>query len=113
MGVHLAFSILLFLVVLVFQAINDQSVITAVFVAAGYTYGPLLGLFSFGMFTKYQVKDRFVPMVCVLSPIFSYIINLNSEAWLGGYKFGFEILILNGILTFLGLFIIRSEKLQG
>ena len=112
-GVHLAFSILLFLVVLVFQAINDQSVITAVFVAAGYTYGPLLGLFSFGMFTKYQVKDRFVPMVCVLSPIFSYIINLNSEAWLGGYKFGFEILILNGILTFLGLFIIRSEKLQG
>ncbi|HCX24310.1 MAG: sodium:solute symporter [Flammeovirgaceae bacterium] len=107
--VHLAFSFVLFFVILIFQAINDQSVITAVFVAAGYTYGPLLGMFALGMFTKIKVKDHLVPVVTILSPILSYIININSEAWLGGYKFGFEILILNGLLTFIGLVIIRKS----
>ncbi|WP_258105401.1 sodium:solute symporter [Marinoscillum sp. MHG1-6] len=108
MLIHFGFSIVLFLVILVFHAVNDQSVITAVFVAAGYTYGPLLGLFAFGIFTKWQLKDQYVPAVCLISPILSYIINLNSVAWLGGYKFGFEILILNGLLTFVGLATIRK-----
>ncbi|MEP0368658.1 MAG: sodium:solute symporter [Cyclobacteriaceae bacterium] len=108
MGIHFGFSIVLFFVILIFQAINDQSVITAVFVAAGYTYGPLLGLFSFGIMTKWNLKDQYVPVVCLVAPLISYIINLNSEAWLGGYKFGFEILILNGLLTFLGLVVIRK-----
>lgn len=107
--VHLAFSLVLFVVILVFQAINDQSVITAVFVAAGYTYGPLLGMFALGIFTKINVKDQYVPLITLLSPAASYIINLNSEAWLGGYKFGFEILILNGVLTFMGLLFIRKK----
>lgn len=107
--VHLVFSVILFLVILGFKAINDQSVITAVFVAAGYTYGPILGLFTFGLITKYSLKDKWVPLVAVLSPIISYIINLNSEAWLYGYKFGFEILVVNGLLTFLGLFLIRKK----
>ena len=107
--VHLGFSVLLFFVILIFKAINDRSVITAVFAAAGYTYGPLLGLFSFGMLTKWQVKDKWVLPICVVSPIASYIINLNSEALLGGYKFGFEILMLNGAITFLGLFLIRKR----
>ncbi len=107
--VHLGFSAALFVVILIFQAINDQSVITAVFVAAGYTYGPLLGLFTFGIFTKYYLKDQWVPLVCLASPVISYLININSEALLGGYKFGFEILILNGILTFVGLFLIRKH----
>lgn len=106
--VHLGFSFLLFLVILVFQAINDQSVISAVFTAAGYTYGPLLGLFALGIFTKLELKDRLVPYVCLAAPVISYIINLNSVEWLGGYKFGFEILILNGLLTFGGLLIIRK-----
>lgn len=110
MRVHFAFSILLFLVILGFKAINDQSVITAVFVAAGYTYGPLLGLYAFGLFTKFGVKDRFVPFVCLASPLISYVINLNSEAWLNGYKFGFEILVLNGALTFLGLMLLKTNK---
>lgn len=109
MGIHFGFSIVLFFVILIFQAINDQSVITAVFVAAGYTYGPLLGLFSFGILTKWDLKDQYVPVVCLAAPVISYIINLNSEAWLGGYRFGFEILILNGILTFLGLLVIRKH----
>ena len=106
--VHMAFSLILFLVILVFQAINDQSVITAVFVAAGYTYGPLLGLYAFGIFTKWALKDHLVPVVCLLSPILSYIININSHDWLFGYQFGFEILILNGLLTFLGLFLLKK-----
>lgn len=108
--VHFGFSLILFVVILVFQAINDQSVITAVFVAAGYTYGPLLGLFALGIFTKVKVKDHLVPYVCLASPAISYIINLNSIAWLGGYKFGFEILILNGLLTFVGLLVIREKS---
>ncbi len=103
MRVHIGFSLLTFFVILIFNAINDESVINSVFTAAGYTYGPLLGLFSFGLFTKKPVKDKWVPVVCVLSPILSYIININSETLLGGYRFGFEIIILNGMLTFLGL----------
>lgn len=110
--VHLVFTLVIFLVIMVFRIINDQSVINAVFIAAGYTYGPLLGLFGFGLFTNYQVKDRFVPLICILSPFISYFINLNSEWLLNGYRFGFEILILNGFITFCGLFIIRSVNYQ-
>ncbi|MFQ3213620.1 MAG: SSS family transporter [Marivirga sp.] len=108
--VHLAFSFLLFIVVLAFNAINDQSVITAVFVAAGYTYGPILGLFAFGLFTKWQVKDKWVPLICFLSPIISYLLNQNSAALFGGFKFGFLILVVNGLLTFIGLYFLKVEK---
>ncbi|SNS96562.1 transporter, SSS family [Ekhidna lutea] len=108
-GIHFGFSFILFFVILIFQAINDQSVITSIFIAAGYTYGPLLGLFAFGIFTKWNVKDRFVPLVCVTSPLLSYLININSEALLAGYRFGFEILILNGLITFIGLFLIQKS----
>jgi SSS family transporter len=110
MLVHLGFSSLLFFVILVFNAINDSSVINSVFTAAGYTYGPLLGLFSFGLFTKRPLTDKYVPVICVLSPLLSYLININSESLLWGYKFGFEILLLNGLLTFLGLWAISSKR---
>ncbi len=110
--VHIGFSVILFLVILIFKEINDESVINSIFKAAGYTYGPLLGLFSFGIFTKYNVRDRFVLPICILSPAFSYIINVYSEQLLFGYKFGFEILLLNGLITFLGLFLIRKKQLQ-
>lgn len=108
--VHVAFSLLIFIVIMIFSFINDQSVITSLFVAAGYTYGPLLGLFAFGMLTSQNIKDKWTPLVCLVSPLLSYIINLNSEAWFGGYKFGFEILILNGLLTFMGLLMISNKK---
>ena len=111
-GVHLGFSLVLFLVILVFHAVNDESVIIVVFKAAGYTYGPLLGLYAFGIFTKWGVKDHLVPIVCILSPIICYVINLNSTDWLRGYKFGFEILILNGLLTFLGLLLLGTSNDQ-
>lgn len=109
MSVHIGFSLLLYLVILIFKIINDESVISAVFKAAGYTYGPLLGLFSFGLFTKKSIRDSWVPYICVVSPILTYVINSYSETLLWGYKFGFEILLLNGALTFLGLWISRGK----
>jgi solute:Na+ symporter, SSS family len=109
MKVHLGFSFLMFLVIVLFQYINDQSVVTAVFKVAGYTYGPLLGLFAFGILTQKQVKDRFVPVLSLLSPVLTYIIDINSEACLGGYKFGFELLLLNGLIMFVGLYMMTIE----
>ncbi|WP_034890793.1 sodium:solute symporter [Gillisia sp. Hel_I_29] len=107
--IHIAISILLILVIVSFKYfIKDESVIAKLFVFTGYTYGPLLGLFSFGMFTKWQVKDKLVPIIAILSPILSYFISVNSLAWFG-FEFGFFILILNGALTFLGLVLIRTQ----
>ena len=107
--VHIAFTLLMFLVILVFRWLNDQSVINAVFIIAGYTYGPLLGLYAFGLFTKWQVKDKLVPYLAVLAPVLAFLISQNSVKLLWGYKFGFEILILNGLLMFTGLFLIRKR----
>ncbi len=106
--VHLGFSGLLFVVIIIFRLISDDSVISAVFTAAGYTYGPLLGLYAFGLFTPWQVKDRWVPYIAVASPVVSYIISSNSVAWFNGYTMGFEVVILNGLLTFIGLVMIRK-----
>lgn len=108
--VHLAFTGLMFFTILLFRWINDQSVINAVFIIAGYTYGPLLGLYSFGLFTKYQIKDKLVPYLAMLAPLITYVLSINSEEWFYGYKFGFELLILNGLLMFLGLWAVRIKK---
>lgn len=107
--VHIGFSILVFLVIVLFKAINDDSVINAVFTMAGYTYGPLLGMYSFGLFTKYRIKDKLMPIIAILSPILCYIISSYSVEMFNGYRFGFELLILNGLLTFIGLLIIKKK----
>lgn len=107
--VHIAFSFIMFFVIILFKMINDESVVNSVFKAAGYTYGPLLGLFTFGILTKRQVRDRFVPYIGVASPIICYILNVNSDKWLGGYQFGFELLLLNGFIVFMGLWM-SSKK---
>ncbi|UCG29016.1 MAG: sodium:solute symporter [Bacteroidales bacterium] len=109
-AVHVAFSTIMFLIIVVFRAINNDSVITAVFTVAGYTYGPLLGLYTFGLFTRKKVNDKWVPVVAIISPVISYIINANSVNWFNGYRFGFELLIVNGLLTFLGLLLIRKRS---
>jgi solute:Na+ symporter, SSS family len=101
--VHVFMALFLFVLVLIFHAVNDQSVIRAVFKAAGFTYGPLLGMFAFGLFTKWQVKDKWVPLVAIASPVICLVLNFGFPG-----TFGFEILIINGILTFLGLIIIRK-----
>ncbi|MEK7255770.1 MAG: sodium:solute symporter [Bacteroidota bacterium] len=109
--VHIGFSFLLLLVVLLFWILNDRTVIDLVLRLAGYTYGPLLGMFAFGLLTKRQVWDRLVPVVCIASPLLTYVVNANSQAWLGGYKFGYELLIFNGLVTFLGIWAIsKNEK---
>ncbi len=101
--VHIIMSILLFVVILLFDIINNESVISSLFKAAGYTYGPLLGLYAFGLSLKRKVRDNLVPIICLASPVICYCINLYSKEILNGYQFGFEVLILNGALTFLGL----------
>jgi len=107
--VHLGFSLLFLLIIVVFKEINERSVIDAVLGIAGYTYGPLLGLFAFGLLTQKKVHGKLVPVVSVLSPALSYFISSNSVAWLNGYKFGIEILIINGLITFAGLYLISFK----
>lgn len=104
--VHIGFSVVFLIVIVVFKAINERSVIDAVLTIAGYTYGPLLGLFVFGIFTRLPVRDRWVPIVCILSPVLSYLIATNSEALMPWYgAMGIEVLILNGMITVAGLYI--------
>jgi Na+/proline symporter len=110
--VHVVFSFIMLLVILGFRVINDDSVVKAIFKAAGYTYGPLLGLFAFGMLTNRGVTDRLVPFICVLSPALCFLIDKNSKDW-AGYAIGFELIIYNALITYLLLLITsRSTKEQ-
>ncbi len=106
--VHFAFAVIMLAVIIAFRSFYDKALIDKLFTIAGYTYGPLLGLYAFGLFTKYKVKDSWVPLIAVLSPILCYFLSDNSFEWFG-YKFGFELLILNGLLTFAGLLILRKR----
>ncbi len=108
--VHFSFALLLLFCILIFRSLNDKAIIDNLFTIAGYTYGPLLGLYSFGMFTKWQVKDRWIPLVAIVSPIICFFLSRYSVQLLWGYKFGFELLILNGALTFIGLWLLRMRK---
>jgi Na+/proline symporter len=108
--VHVSFSLLFLLIIVVFKEINERSVIDAVLNIAAYTYGPLLGLFTFGILTRRRVRDKLVPIVCVISPVLSYIISANAESWLDGYKIGIEVLIVNGLITFAGLWMVSKNS---
>ncbi|TKG96094.1 sodium:solute symporter [Puteibacter caeruleilacunae] len=108
--VHLAFSLILLVVVLIFREINDNSVVVALFKFAGYTYGPLLGLFAFSLFMKRACNDRFVPAICILAPILTYVITAVVETIFADFKFGFEVLILNGVITWLGLLLFSKKN---
>ncbi len=108
--VHVGFAVLLFIMILAFYRINDDSVINNLFWFAGLTYGPLLGMFGFGLFTSRTVKDAGVPIVCIAAPILTYIIDANSQTLLGGFQFGFLLLALNGILTALGLLLLSKQQ---
>jgi Na+/proline symporter len=107
--VHILFSCILIATILIFKYfISDESVIAKIFTFANYTYGPLLGLYAFGLFTKLKVKDPLVPFICLASPILSYGTNLFALAAFG-FDFGFSLLILNGVITFLGLYLIKKQ----
>jgi Na+/proline symporter len=107
--VHFSFAGILLLVIEIFKLVNNDAVINNLFTWAGYTYGPLLGLYTFGLFTKKQVHDKFVPLICILSPLLCILLNANSASLLGGYIFGFEMLIVNGLFTFTGLWLIARR----
>ncbi|MEI8273900.1 MAG: sodium:solute symporter, partial [Paludibacter sp.] len=101
---HIGMSVLFVVIMLVFKALNNKSIIDAVYTIASYTYGPLLGMFAFGLFTKRQVRDKVVPLVAISSPFLCFGLNLLSTNLLG-YALGYELLMINGIITFVGMWI--------
>lgn len=108
--IHIGFALLYLLVIIIFRPFHNESLIDKIFEIAGYTYGPLLGLYSFGLFVKNRKPvDKYVPVIAISSPIISYILNLYSKELFFGYQFGFEILIVNGLLTFVAL-LLTSKK---
>lgn len=105
---HVGMSIVLGLIIILFNVINEKSVIDAIYTIAGYTYGPLLGLYALGLFTKIKLKEKLVPVVTILSPILCILINYLLLEYLN-YKMGYELLLLNGTITFIGLFLVRRK----
>jgi hypothetical protein len=108
--VHIGFSVVFLLIILgtrwYIQNNPGTDLIGLILTLAGYTYGPLLGLFFFGILTKRKLNEWLVPVVCVVIPVLCYILDKNSVEWLNGYRFSYEMLILNGLLTFVGLYLI-------
>jgi Na+/proline symporter len=109
-SVHFSFALVFFICILIFREMNDRAIIDKLFTIAGYTYGPLLGLYTFGLFTTRTVRDHYTPWVAILSPVICYVLSHFSEELFNGYKFGFELLLVNGFLTFMGLFILSHRK---
>lgn len=110
--VHFVFSLVMLIVILIFRLLNDDSVVTAIFTAASYTYGPLLGLFAFGILTRYQVKDGLVPYFCVISPAIWYLLNTYYIIPHTAYRIGFELIVYNGLTTFILLALTSPGKLS-
>ena len=111
--VHLSFSFLMFLVIILFNAVNDSSVVGMIFRVASYTYGPLLGLYCFGLFMKSKtVSDKLVPFICILAPALTFLITENSKTLFFGYVFDNELIIVNGLITFIGLLLISKPSIE-
>ena len=109
--VHVGMSIMMILVIIIFYYLNNTSAINAVYILSGYTYGPILGMFTFGLICKKPVRDKFVPLVSIISPLLTFILQSNSEKWFGGYQMSFELLIVNAVITALGLcLLIKKNK---
>ncbi len=108
--VHISIALVFFISVIIFSKLSDRAVIDKLFTIAGYTYGPLLGLYSFGLFTRRRVNDILTPAIAIISPLICYFLSRYSELLFNGYKFGFELLLLNGMLTFAGLLIFSRKQ---
>ncbi len=111
MLIHVGFTLLLFATIVMFRYFMEASAIENLFHVASFTYGPILGMFAFGLFTKSKIKDKFVPFIAITSPLITYVIDRNSEQLLDGYKFGFELLLLNGLLMYVGLLLITKKQI--
>jgi Na+/proline symporter len=109
-AVHISIALVFFISVLMFSILNDRAVIDKLFTIAGYTYGPLLGLYSFGLFTRRIVNDKITPAIAIFSPVACFFLSKYSVELFNGYKFGFELLLLNGLLTFIGLYIFSKRN---
>lgn len=108
--VHLSFTIIFLICIMVFYMLNNNSIIDVILDLAGYTYGPLLGLFAFGIFTKRMLPDKLsITLIALVAPVLSYVIAMNADQWLNGYKIGIELLVINGLFTFLGLWMISHK----
>lgn len=107
--IHLIVALSFLIMVVIFKIINDNSMIGLILKLAGFTYGPLLGLFAFGIFTKYKVRDNLIPYVCIAAPVISFFIDKYQQNLFGDFKIGLELLIINGLLTFIGLWLIRKK----
>ena len=108
--VHVGMAIVMGLVIYAISILNNASVIDTVYKLASYTYGPLLGMFIFGIFTKWKIRDRWAPLVSIVSPFLCLILDINSRAWFNGYVFSHERLILNALFTFIGLCLLISRE---
>jgi Na+/proline symporter len=110
--VHAGMAVVMGIVIYVFGMLNNTSVIDAVYTLASYTYGPVLGMFAFGIFTKRRVRDKAVPCAAILSPLICYVLQSNSEKWFGGYTFGYELLLFNALFTFIGMWIFSGKEMN-
>ena len=111
--VHIIFAIVFFLCIMIFKWINDKSIIAVILTVATYTYGPLLGLFMLGIFTKRILPQNIFSNSCVLvAPLLCYILSSNSAKWFNGYQIGYELLLINGLLTFAGLLLVSKKNIN-
>ena len=108
--VHLGMAVLMGITLYIIHLLNNTSVIDAVYILASYTYGPILGMFAFGILTPWHVRDRYIPVVALVAPLYCFILDQHSEAWFSGYRFSYELLILNALFTFLGLCLLVRKK---
>lgn len=109
--IHILIAVVFVLIILLFREINNRSVIDAIYTIVSYTYGPLLGLYAFGLFTRLKTSDKAVPYIAVLSPVICYTLNfISKKFW--GYSFGYELLMLNGLITFAGLWIAARRVME-
>ena len=105
--IHVSFAVLLLLCILMFKAFSQEAVITIILITAGYTYGPLLGLFAFGIFNKREVPDKIIPIICLVAPGLTYALVLLLKQV--NYATGNELILMNGGITFLGLFLLSKK----
>lgn len=110
MKIHFSFTLVLFVTIVIFNYTMETSAIWGLFTLAGYTYGPLLGMFAFGVFSKKQVKDKYIPIIAILAPVTTYFLNSYSEELFEGYKFGFELLLINGMFMYAGMLILSKNQ---
>jgi SSS family solute:Na+ symporter len=111
-SIHFGFTLLIFVLIMVFSRVNNESVLYAFIRTSGFIYGPLVGLFTFGLYSRRVVPDKWIPFICILAPLLSIMLDLNSGKWFAGYEFGYGILLINSLISLLGLFILskRNDK---